>query len=137
MALVATFVVLLLVGPLLLIAAVGILLVAAAMLPASPQRIRESFPCPWTGRIVVADFLVPEGAARPSDVVSCTAFPNPERVICTKPCLRLAEVRWGLSRGVFPRWALTAGGMVTWRTVSEPAGGKSSDEKHGVLRPAA
>ncbi len=70
MELVAAFVVVLLVGPLLLIWAAGLMIVAATLFPRSPRRIRETFRCPWTQRVVVADFLVPEGAARPSDVVS-------------------------------------------------------------------
>ena len=119
MALVSTMVVILLVGPLLLIGAAGLLLIVAAISPSRPRRMRETFRCPWTHRVVTADFLVPEGAVRPLDVVSCTAFPNPERVVCTKPCRELAEVRWGLSRAVFPRWALIADGLVTWRTTAK------------------
>lgn len=119
MSLVATMVLILLVGPLLLIGAAGLLLVVAAILPSSPRRIRETFRCPWTGRVVTADFLVPEGAGHPSNVVSCSAFPNPERITCKKPCRDFAEVRWDLSRGVFPRWALIADGTVTWRTPAE------------------
>lgn len=119
MELVAAFVVVLLVGPLLLIGAAALLLLATAIFPSSPRRIRETFHCPWTGRVVTADFLVPEGAPHPSDVVSCSAFSNPEQVMCTKPCRELAEVRWGLSRAVFPRWALIADGLVTWRSPTE------------------
>ncbi len=119
MALVSTMVVVLLVGPLLLIAAMGLLLLSTAFFPSGPQRIRETFQCPWTGRVVTAEFLVPEGAAHPSDVASCSAFPNPERVMCTKPCRELAEIRWGLSRPVFPRWALIADRLVTWRSPTE------------------
>ena len=116
MALVSTMVVLLLVGPLLLIGVLGLLLLVASILPRAPRRIRETFQCPWSHRVVTAEFLVPEGAAHPSDVVSCSAFSNPEKVLCTKPCRELAEVRWGLSRAVFPRWALIADGLVTWRS---------------------
>ena len=119
MELVATMLVILLVGPLLLIGTVGLLLLAAAIIPGSPRQIRETFRCPRTGRVVTADFLVPEGAAHPSEVTSCTAFPHPEQVTCKKPCREFAEVRWGLSRAVFPRWALTADHTVTWRSASE------------------
>ena len=118
MVLVGTMVVVLLVGPLLVIGAVGLLFLAAAISSGSPRRVRESFECPVTGRVVTADFLVPEGAAHPSEVASCTAFRNPEQVTCKKGCRELADVRWGPSRAVFPRWALTAGGPVTWRTPS-------------------
>ena len=117
MVLVAAMVVILLIGPLLVIGALGLLLLATAVLPSDPRRIRETFRCPCTRKVVTADFLVPEGAAHPSEVTSCTAFPNPEQITCKKPCRELAEVRWGLSRGVFPRWALTADGTVTWRHV--------------------
>ena len=119
MGLVATVVLVLLVGPLLVIAAVGLLLVAVALFPGGARQVRETFRCPWTRRVVTADFLVPDGAVHPSEVVSCTAFPIPERVTCKKGCRELADVRWGLSRAVFPRWALTANGTVTWRSPEE------------------
>lgn len=119
MVLAATLVLVLLVGPLLVIAALGLSLLAAAVLPGSPRRVRDSFECPVTGRVVTADFLVPDGTAHPSEVVSCTAFRNPEQVTCKKGCRDLADVRWGLSRAVFPRWALTANGTVTWRSPEE------------------
>jgi hypothetical protein len=119
MALVGTVVVILLVGPLLVIAAAGLMLFAAAILPLSPRRVRETFECPVIGKVVTADFLVPEGAAHPSEVASCTAFRNPEQVRCKRDCRELADVRWGLSRAVFPRWALTADGTVTGRNAAE------------------
>ena len=121
MELLGSMVVLLLVGPLLLLGAVAILILVAGIFPGNSRRVRESFRCPVTGRVVTADFLVAEGAAHPSEVASCTAFPNPERITCKKPCRDFAEAHWGLSRGVFPRWALTADGMVTWRSVAESA----------------
>ncbi len=117
--LVGTVVLVLLVGPLLVIGAVGLSLLAAAVLPGSPRRVRESFECPVTGRVVTADFVVLDGTAHPSEVVSCTAFRNPEWVTCKKGCRELADVHWGLSRAVFPRWAMTANGMVTWRSPEE------------------
>lgn len=113
--LVAGVVVLLLIGPLVLIGAGGLLFLVAGVLAGTPRRIRETFLCPVTKRVVTADFLVAEGAANPAEVALCTAFPDPERITCKKPCRESAEVRWGLSRGVFPRWALTAGGVVAWR----------------------
>jgi hypothetical protein len=119
MSLVAMMVVILLVGPLLLIGVAAFLLLVTAILPSRPQRIRDTFRCPWTQRVVTADFLVPEGAAHPSDVASCTAFPNPEQITCKKPCREFAEVRWGLPRAVFPRWALIADGLVTWRSTEK------------------
>lgn len=119
LALLGLMVVILLIGPLLLIGVGGVLLLTAALLPSTPRRLRETFRCPWTGRVVTADFLAPEGAAHPSEVASCTAFPNPEEVTCRKPCRELAGVDSGLSRAVFPRWALTAGGLITWRSPTE------------------
>ncbi|MBI4590223.1 MAG: hypothetical protein HY725_15425 [Candidatus Rokubacteria bacterium] len=119
MELVGTMVVVLLVGPLLLIGATGLLLLAAAVFPSTPRRVRETFRCPVTKRVVTADFTVPEGAEHPAEVTSCTAFPNRARITCKKDCREFAEVRWGLSRAVFPRWALTAGGLVTWRNAAE------------------
>lgn len=116
LAVMGTLVTLLLLGPLVLIGVVGFLLLAAAVLPSRSRRVRETFRCPLTHKLVTADFLVPEGAAHPSGVVSCTAFPVAEKITCSRRCRELAEVRWGLSRGVFPRWALTAGGTVTWRS---------------------
>lgn len=131
MVLIATAVLVLLVGPLLVIGVVGVLLVAAALLPSDARRIRETFRCPWTGRLVTADFLVPQGAAHPLEVTSCTAFPDPQRVRCTKPCREFAEVRWGLSRAVFPRWALIADGRVTWRSVADVRQGDVKPRKAG------
>ncbi len=119
MVLVATLVLILLVGPLLVIGAVGLSLLAAAVLPGSPRRLRETFECPVTGKVVTADFLVPEGTEHPAEVASCTTFPNRAKIACKKDCLEFADVRWGLSRGVFPRWALTANGTVTWRSPAE------------------
>jgi hypothetical protein len=116
MPLVSMLVVVLLVAPLLLMAAAGFLVFAVTLIPRSPRRLRQTFRCPWSHRLVTADFLVPEGSAHPSEVTSCSAFSNPEKVLCTKPCRELAEVRWGLSRAVFPRWALIADGLVTWRS---------------------
>ncbi|MFZ1057709.1 MAG: hypothetical protein WAP47_00815 [Candidatus Rokuibacteriota bacterium] len=52
MALAGTMVVVLLVGPLLVIAAVGLSLLAAAVLPGSPRRVKETFECPVTGKVV-------------------------------------------------------------------------------------
>lgn len=115
MKLIGTLVVLLLIGPLLLILVAGLLLVLAAILPSVPRQVRQTFWCPWKRRMVTADFLVSEGAAHPSEVVRCTAFRDPEQITCKKQCRELIRVRTGLSRGTFPRWALIAGGAVTWR----------------------
>lgn len=120
LAILGTLVVALLMGPLLLIAAGGLLLLVGALIPSTPRRAKETFRCPWTGRLVTVEFLLREGAGHPSDVASCTAFRDPLRVGCQKPCREFAEVVSGLPRGVFPRWALISDGMVTWRGAVEP-----------------
>ena len=113
---VARIVVLFLIGPLVLIGIMGLLFLAAGISSRPPRRIRETFLCPVTNRVVTAEFLVPERAAHPTRVVSCTAFSDPGKVACKKkPCRKFAEVSWGPTRGIFPRWALIAGGVVTWR----------------------
>lgn len=112
--LVAWMVVLLLVAPPLVVVAGALLLAGAAMLPDTPRRLRESFWCPFKARAVTADFLVPARATHASHVVSCSAFPG-GHVRCQGACRELTEVQWGASRGLFPRWALTADGPVAWR----------------------
>lgn len=119
--LLATSVVVVLVGPLLLIGLVAVLLIVAGIFPSTPRRLTETFWCPWVRRVVTVEFLVPKEATHPSEVVSCTAFPDAERITCRRACREAADVRWGLSRGVFPRWALTAGGAVVWRPASSSA----------------
>ncbi|HLC43121.1 MAG TPA: hypothetical protein VJO34_16030 [Methylomirabilota bacterium] len=119
--LVARVVVVLLVAPILLIGAAGLLLLMASALPRAPRRVRETFTCPQTKRVVTADFLVFEWAQHPSDVVTCTRFPDPERITCKKACREFADAQWGLSRGIFPRWALIADGVTTWREAEERA----------------
>jgi hypothetical protein len=110
----AWFVVLVLVGPPLVLAAGGALALVAALLPGSPRRIWQTFHCPWARRTVTAEFLAAEGARHPSEVAACSAFAVPTRVACQKHCRDVADLDWGLSRGLFPRWALTAGGPVVW-----------------------
>lgn len=131
--LLASMVVLLLIGPLVLIAVVGLLLLSTA-LSRAPRRVRETFWCPLKRRTVTADFVVREGAPHPTDVVWCTAFADPEQITCKKRCLELADVRRGLSRGVFPRWALIAGGTVTWR---RPAQSPPPEKRNGDTAHAA
>jgi hypothetical protein len=111
-------VVVLLIGPPLVLAAGFVLLGLAAALPATPRRVRERFYCPWMRRTVNADFLVAEGARHPTDLLACTAFAEPTRVTCQKLCRQATTVKWGVPRGMFPRWALTAGGPTSWREVT-------------------
>ncbi len=93
----------LLVGPPLIIGVGGFLLVLIAMFPRTGRRTRETFCCPWTQRIVTAEFLVLEGASHPAEVLSCTGFPEPRKITCTKSCRDFTEVGGGL----------TVGGVVT------------------------
>lgn len=131
--LLASMVVLLLIGPLVLLAVVGLLLLSTA-LSRAPRRVRETFWCPVKRRMVTADFLVREGAPHPSDVVWCTAFADPEHITCKKRCLEFTDVLRGLSRGVFPRWALISGGTVTWR---RPTGSPPPEKQNGGTALAA
>jgi hypothetical protein len=120
--LVAWMVLFLLVAPPLALLAGALLFAAAAALPDTPRRLRESFWCPFKARIVTADFLVPARAAHAAEVAACSAFPGGP-VRCQGACRALTEVRWGASRALFPRWALTADGPVAWRSAggSPPA----------------
>ena len=119
----AAIVVLALVGPLLVVGAIGLLFLVAGIVPAT-RRVRETFRCPVTKRMVTADFLLEERATCPFQVSSCTAFRDPERITCGKACRIFAHADWGPSRGIFPRWALTAGGLVTWREANAASAGK-------------
>lgn len=112
--LLAGFVVLLMVGPPVLLTAGGLLLFVAGIGGATLRRARTRFHCPWTNRVVTVDFLLPAGSEHPSRVTSCTAFRDPTRVTCKQACRELADVRSGVSLGIFPGWALTAGGPVMW-----------------------
>jgi hypothetical protein len=113
--LLAAAIVFILIGPPLLFGAGFVLLDVAAALPATPRRVRDRFYCPWTRRVVDADFLVADGARHPTDLLACTAFREPAHVTCQKLCRQMAVVQWGASRSLFPRWALTAGGLTGWR----------------------
>jgi hypothetical protein len=108
---VAAVVVLLLVLPMLMVLGWVFLLFLAGVCGNSPQRLRKTFRCPWRRRVVTADFLVPAGAEHPADVIRCTAFPVPERIRCDKGCRELADVGSEVSRALFPRWSLIAGGL--------------------------
>ena len=72
----------------------------------------------------MVDFLLPVGATRPSEVASCTAFKDPSRVTCPNGCREMVMASFGLSRGVFPRWALISDGLVTWRNAAGATPGK-------------
>ncbi len=117
--LVSSFTVLLLLGPLALLAGgIVALVVLGHSLPVSPTVARSSFVCPFSKRRVTAEFLSWPRSDRPTDVLSCTAFGDPHRIRCHKGCLGLAETGWAPSPMV-PRFALIAGG-VTHRPIARP-----------------
>ena len=126
----AIAVVLLLVGPLVIIVPAILILLGIAVFSApGPRLVTKGFRCPFRRRRVTAEFVVPEGAARPLTVISCTAFKDPKRIRCRRPCLPLTEVRWSPPPGVFGRRALISGGVV----------GPDGDGRPGreAMRPAA
>ncbi len=88
MELVAFLVFFLLAIPNILIWVAAILIIPAVLiLSSNPRRVKETFWCPLAGRAVSADFLVPKGAERPTDVASCTVFANPGLITCGKVCI--------------------------------------------------
>lgn len=109
--LVSSFVVLLLLGPLALLAG-GVLgfVVLGHLVPTGPAIARTAFDCPFAKRRVTAEFLSWAGSDYPTDVDACSAFPDPRRVRCPKACLHLAETHWVPSPMV-ARFALIAGGV--------------------------
>lgn len=88
-----------------------LLLWSSNLFSAGPALSRRTFYCPFTKRRVTADFLTEPGSDRPSDVLSCSAFPKPYHVRCKKGCLALAGTR-SVSAPLLPRYSLIAGGTV-------------------------
>ena len=119
---VATFVMLVVFGPPILIVS-GLLILCGIGLFFSdgPRRVRQTFECPVRHCTVTADFAVPVGAAQPSSVVSCSAFADPTRVSCAQGCLDAAVVRWTPPVGLFGRWALISNGGVPFAASTGPA----------------
>lgn len=114
MTVLATFVVLLVFGPALILASSFLLLSIVGLVAGDgPRIVRKGFRCPFRKQTVTADFLIPAaGAAEPSSVVACSAFGDPRRVLCAKRCLELTEARWTPPVGAFARWALTSAGLI-------------------------
>ena len=115
--LVATFVLLLLVIP--MIAAAGsVLLLAVANwgFSGSPSVARTRLHCPFSKRWVTTEFLTRPGAAQPSDVVSCSRFTDEHAVTCGKGCMKLSTAGWTASC-MEPRYALLSGD-VAYRPVA-------------------
>ena len=114
---------LLLLGVLIVVVPVGVYLGAVALLATSlvsegSARSRASFFCPFKKRPVSADFLTGAGRDRPSDVLSCSAFAEADRVRCEKACLSLAETH-SVSTSLLPRYSLIAGGTA-YRVAASP-----------------
>jgi len=115
--LVAAFVVLLLVVPVVLAVGSVVLLGAAGWVSyRSPSVGRAAFQCPFSKRQVTAAFLTPPGSEQPSDVVSCSQFKNERAVTCEKGCLDLVATGWSASP-MEPRYALLSGD-VAYRPVA-------------------
>jgi hypothetical protein len=106
---VASFVLFLLVVP--LVVAVGsVFLLGAAgwAFPGSPSVARTGFYCPFSKRRVTAAFLTRPGSEQPADVVSCSRFTHKGGIRCQKGCLNLVETGWTASP-MAPRYALLSG----------------------------
>ena len=95
-----------------------VLVALAHLAPSSPMVARATFVCPIRKRRVTAAFLTVQGFRRPADVVSCSAFAEPERVACKKDCLDAANTEWEPSP-MTPRYSLIADGV----SPREPAAG--------------
>lgn len=109
--LMAAAVVLVLVGPMALLV-LGMLAwtLVGLFLPVGPTVSRATFACPFSRRSVTAEFLTPSGQERPVDVLSCSAFRDPQAIRCKKKCLALASLH-AVSQAMLPRWSLVAGGV--------------------------
>ncbi len=118
----ATFVVLVVFGPPLLIVS-GLLILCGIGLFCTdgPRRARQTFECPVRRRTVTADFAVPVGAPQPSSVVSRSAFTDPTRLTCAQLCLDDARIHWTPPVGLFGRWALISDGVVPFGASAGPA----------------
>ncbi len=90
----------------------GILLMWAIghLLPGSPIVSSTTFDCPFSKRRATIEFLTPQGAGQPSDVLSCSVFPHPSHIRCKKECLKLAQSGW-MPSPMMPRFSLLADGV--------------------------
>jgi hypothetical protein len=118
--LIAAFVLILLVVPVVVAVGSVFLLGAAGWVSfGSPSVGRAAFRCPVSGRRVSAAFLKLPGTEQPSDVVSCSRFKNERAITCKKGCLPLVASGWGASP-MAPRYALLSGD-VAFRPIAGPA----------------
>ena len=106
---VASFVVLLLVIPVVVAVGSVFLLGAAGWVSyGSPSVASATFRCPFSRRRVTASFLTPPGSEQPSDVVACSLFKRGRAITCQKGCVHMAETGWSASP-MAPRYALLSG----------------------------
>ena len=106
---VAGFVLMLMVAPLVTLALTLFVLVPLAHLMPPPSTLaRRRFDCPFATRTVTATFVTSPVAERPTDVTACSRF-GAGKVLCNKECLALTAVGWAPSP-IVPRFALIADG---------------------------
>ena len=107
--LVALFILLLLVVPVIVAVASVFLLGAAGWLSyASPSLAIARFNCPFRKLSATATFVTRPGSEQPSDVVSCSLFKDNRAITCKKGCMQLATAGWSAST-MEPRFALLSG----------------------------
>ena len=125
----------LLIAPLLAVAGVVLLLTIGHVFPRSPSLSRATFNCPFSKRRATVEFLSSPGAAKPTDVLSCSVFDKPYHVRCKKGCLAMAETGW-MPSPLMPRFALLADG-VAYRTADPPEGPAPDGPPREAVLPAA
>jgi hypothetical protein len=89
-----------------------VLVPLAHFVPPASTVSRTSFACPVSKRRVSVAFLGISGVGTPTDVLSCSVFPDGERVRCAKGCLGLAETR-RMPSPMVPPYALLADGVAS------------------------
>ena len=125
----------LLIVPVIVLLGAAVLLMIGHIVPGGPTLSRVAFHCPFSRRRVTVEFLSPSGAAKPTDVLSCSVFSNPYHIRCEKRCLGMAETGW-MPSPLMPRFALLADG-VAYRTVDSAEGpAPEGPPKDGVPRAA-
>jgi hypothetical protein len=108
--LVASMVVLLLVGPVVvLVGSVMLMWLGSQLVPPGATVSRASFDCAFSRRRVSAEFLTEPGADHPGDVTACSAFAD-GHPRCQKGCLELAGTAT-VASPLTPRFALIADGV--------------------------
>jgi hypothetical protein len=96
-----------------------VLLWVSSLISGGAALSRTGFYCPVSKQRVTAEFLTEVGSDHPTDVLSCSAFPKPQRVRCAKACLGLTETH-SVATALLPRYSLIAGGTA-YRVGASPA----------------